>query len=143
MNPLEWALLSRTARAILRIFNGFKSRGQAIFCRQSWLASEIRKTEGHCTREQVNRCISKLALLGFISKLERHSRFWTYRLEKCHVTPERTPHVTSHGRSSFINSVVQRKAPSKAKAPRTNWHEFERLWRSGVSEDEAMRRATA
>lgn len=101
LNPLEWACLSRISREILRIFHGFKSRSQDIFARQSWLASIIAGRIGHCTREQVNRCIAALARLGFIRKLKRHSRFWTYSLEKYQVISQRTPNVTSRRSASY------------------------------------------
>lgn len=90
MRPLEWALLSRTEREILRIFHGFKSRSQDIFIKQASLARMIT-----VTREHVNRCIGRLAAKKFIRRAARHSRFIVYVLEIIGITPERTPQITS------------------------------------------------
>ncbi|HKT90126.1 MAG TPA: hypothetical protein VJQ59_16895 [Candidatus Sulfotelmatobacter sp.] len=133
MTPLEWATLSRVSREILRIFHGFKSRSQDIFVRQIWLA----KTIG-CTREQVCRCIAALARLGFISKLRRYSHFWTYRLEKYQITGERNTHVTSLHGSSILTTEPRERGRKKPRKTWTDWLEYERLVRKGMSHEEAL-----
>lgn len=98
MTPLEWALLPASARAILRIFHGFRSRGQQIFPRQSWIAGQIGRT-----REHVNRMIGLLAKLGHIRKERRTSRFIHYVFLVVNVTSEVASKITSRRVSSLVN----------------------------------------
>jgi biotin operon repressor len=141
MSPFSWALLPETARAILRIFHGFQSRGQDIFTKQSTLARMI-----GCTRLTVWRWIRELARRGLIRILSRHSRFCRYSIE---TTPETTGD-TSHRRSSLINRFngdrtppFQKKAPPPDRLPEMD---NGLLWRlaiiEGVEWEEAKRRAT-
>lgn len=97
VNPLEWALLPETCRAILRIFHGFRVREQQIFPKQSWLA----RTIGVC-RLSIVRAVARLLRLGLI-RIRRRSRFCEYTLQVT-VTSHVTSGVTSHpyNRASYF-----------------------------------------
>ena len=129
MNPLEWALLPETCKAVLRIFHGFKGRGQQIFTSQGWLARKI----GVC-RLTILRAITRLVRLGLVSRKERHSRFWEYTLLEAYVAARVTSGVTSQPISPYINSLSRRKARSLPKPPRriTDWELATKLVRGGM-----------
>jgi|SRR5579885_1008550 len=108
MNPLEWALLSDTARAILRIFHGFRSRGQQAFPKHSWLA----RTIGVC-RLTIVRAIARLVRMGFIM-YRRRSRF-------CEYTLLREVNATSKDTSKDTSDVTsQRPVPILASERRSS-----------------------
>ena len=116
MNPLDWALLSPVSRELLRIFSGFRSRGQDIFPKQSWLASQI-----GCSRAQVNRCLGVLERKGYVRRSKRHSHFILYLLLVLSLTPQRTRPVTSRlGGPYNLKEVSKRTGIASLLNPKPN-----------------------
>ena len=126
MNPLEWALLSRAGKELLRIFHGFRSRHQDIFASQGWLAGKV-----GCSRMTVWRRLKALISAGFVRLVKRHSHFCVYELLE---TAQVTPRVTSQGFSPlYLTQRAGRGTPPLKKPPE----------REEVSREEYARRQRA
>ena len=134
--PQPWEPRPLLLAKLKAYLEGYARNGREIFAKRKYIAEKLK-----ISVRTLARYLKHLREAGWLATVERKARYCIRR-----VLAAVPSFVPSLGRSPFSEGKPGRKKarPLKKRStePETNWYTFERLWRSGLSEEEALRRAT-
>lgn len=140
--------LSKGAAKYFRMIKAFVARYGAwrFFASQRWIAERL-----NCSVRSVKRWLAELREKGVIATKRRSQETMIYNVLRETLAPQMAPQMAPRIKeeSSIVfpsernNCRLSKKPPQRENRPTTDWFLVEKLWRGGMDEAEAVRRATA
>lgn len=137
--PAPWQPRPALLAKVKAYFEGYARTQRPIFGRRAYVAGQLK-----ISVRTLARYMKYLRESGWLATIQRKARYCIRRVLA--AVPSRVlslasgpfSDVTSRGKAGF----TPRKRPEKQRAPITDWYEFARLSKLGLSDEEALRKST-